>query len=78
MQVPEVQLHEPSLCLSAAVEDQAACELAYKTLSGSGVPINLVTYYDDIAEVYSWVVKLPVAAISLDFIGQVLLPPLSI
>lgn len=73
VQVPEVQLHEPSLCLTAAVEDQRPCEHAYKTLSGSGVPINLVTYYDDIAEVYQWVVKLPVSAISLDFIGQVLL-----
>lgn len=70
VQVPEVQLIEPALCLSAAVEDRAAYELAYKTLSGAGVPINLVTYYDDIAETYAWVTKLPVAAISLDFIGQ--------
>ena len=34
-----------------------------------GVPINLVTYYDDIGEAYSWAVQLPVAAVSLDFLG---------
>ena len=33
------------------------------------MPINLVTYYDDIGEAYSWAVQLPVAAISLDFLG---------
>ena len=71
MQVPEVQLIEPALCMSSAVKDKAIYELVYKTLSAAGVPINLVTYYDDIAETYTWVVALPVAAISLDFVGQV-------
>lgn len=28
-----------------------------------------VTYYDDIGEAYEWAVKLPVAAVSLDFLG---------
>lgn len=28
-----------------------------------------MTYYDDIGEAYEWAVKLPVAAISLDFLG---------
>ncbi len=28
-----------------------------------------VTYYDDIGEAYSWAVELPVAALSLDFLG---------
>ena len=27
------------------------------------------TYYDDIGDAYEWAVKLPVAAISLDFLG---------
>eukprot|EP00892_Ulva_mutabilis_P010097 jgi/Ulvmu1/745/UM010_0118.1 len=69
--VPEIQLHEPALCMSQAVEDKVVYEGAYKAIAGCGLPINLVTYYDDIAETYSWVVTLPVAAISLDFVGQV-------
>jgi hypothetical protein len=28
-----------------------------------------VTYYDDIGEAYTWAVELPVAAVSLDFLG---------
>ena len=28
-----------------------------------------VTYYDDIGDAYEWAVKLPVQAISLDFLG---------
>ena len=28
-----------------------------------------VTYYDDIGAAYEWAVKLPVAAVSLDFLG---------
>ena len=28
-----------------------------------------VTYYDDIGQAYEWAVKLPVAAVSLDFLG---------
>ena len=38
-------------------------------LSKVGLPINLVTYYDDIGETYPWVVKLPVQAVTLDFCG---------
>ena len=40
-----------------------------KPIPAVGIPINLVTYYDDIGEAYSWAVQLPVAAISLDFLG---------
>eukprot|EP00871_Galdieria_phlegrea_P004813 jgi/Galph1/5332/GphlegSOOS_G3932.1 len=32
------------------------------------LPINLVTYYDDLGKTYEWVVKLPVQTISLDFV----------
>ncbi|GMH38377.1 hypothetical protein BSKO_06261 [Bryopsis sp. KO-2023] len=67
--VPEVQMHEPALVLSDANTMKAACETVYKKLSESGVPINLVTYYDDVGEAYPWLVTLPVAAISLDFCG---------
>lgn len=28
-----------------------------------------MTYYDDIGEAYTWAVELPVAALSLDFLG---------
>ncbi len=31
-----------------------------------GVKINLFTYFDDLGETYSWVMKLPVTSISLD------------
>ena len=39
-----------------------------KGFKGSG-PCPQVTYYDDIGEAYEWAVKLPVQAISLDFLG---------
>lgn len=34
-----------------------------------GVPINLVSYYDDIGATYEWAVQLPVQAVTLDFLG---------
>lgn len=34
-----------------------------------GVPLNLVTYYDDMGAAYPWAVQLPVQAITLDFLG---------
>ncbi len=35
----------------------------------AGVPINLVSYYDDIGATYEWAVQLPVQAVTLDFLG---------
>ncbi|KAK9829533.1 hypothetical protein WJX72_006351 [[Myrmecia] bisecta] len=68
--VPEVQLQEPILTTSNAAALRPEFEATFEALSKEGVPINLVTFYDDIAaDVYDWVVKLPVAAISLDFLG---------
>lgn len=67
--VPEVQMHEPALVLSDGDQLKAIGENVYGALSASGVPINLVTYYDDIGASYPWVVALPVAAVSLDFCG---------
>ena len=48
---------------------QASVTESVTELTKVGLPINLVTYYDDIGETYSWVVKLPVQAVTLDFAG---------
>ena len=67
--VPEVQVHEPILTHEAAGALRADFEATYEALAAVGVPINLVTYYDDIGDAYTWAVQLPVAAVSLDFLG---------
>ena len=67
--VPEVQMHEPILTHQAAGALRADFEASYEKLAAVGIPLNLVTYYDDIGDAYSWAVQLPVAAISLDFLG---------
>lgn len=33
------------------------------------MPLHLVTYYDDLGAAYPWAVQLPVAAVTLDFLG---------
>ncbi|KAK4527654.1 hypothetical protein GAYE_SCF42G5579 [Galdieria yellowstonensis] len=68
LQVPEVQMHEPGFVLGDAETLQKAAEAAYQELAKVQVPLNLVTYYDDLGNTYSWVVKLPVQTISLDFV----------
>jgi 5-methyltetrahydropteroyltriglutamate--homocysteine methyltransferase len=70
IQVPEVQVLEPALVMHDASKDRASYEGAYKAFSGC-VPINLVTFYDDLGECYEWAVALPVQAISIDFVGTV-------
>ncbi len=65
--VTEVQLHEPALVLGDAVELRPHVEKAYAELAAVGLPLNLVTYFDDLGESYPWIVALPVDAISLDF-----------
>lgn len=67
--VPEVQMHEPALVLSDGDQLKGIGENVYGALSANGVPINLVVYYDDVGASYPWVVSLPVATISLDFLG---------
>ncbi|CAD7697891.1 unnamed protein product [Ostreobium quekettii] len=68
--VPEVQMHEPALVFGNANDFKDSCEAAYKELASAGMSINLVTYYDDMKEdVFAWVTKLPVCAISMDFCG---------
>eukprot|EP00884_Botryococcus_braunii_P016286 jgi/Botrbrau1/3340/Bobra.0048s0035.1 len=58
--IPEVQIHEPILTAADSASFKADFEAVYAALAVVGVPINLVTYYDDIGESYSWVVGLPV------------------
>jgi len=65
--VTEVQFHEPALVLGDAAELRPHVETAYAVLAGAGLPINLVTYFDDLGENYPWIVALPVAMLSLDF-----------
>ncbi|KAL4539572.1 hypothetical protein Ndes2437B_g02062 [Nannochloris sp. 'desiccata'] len=68
--VPEVQIHEPVFTGASAVDLRADAEATYAALAAAGVPISMVIPYDDVfEEVYTWLVELPVAAISLDFCG---------
>lgn len=58
--VPEVQIHEPILTIHKADQLQSDLEATFSEFAKIGLPIDLVTYYDDIGSTYSWVVKLPV------------------
>ena len=61
---------EPALGLFDAMTVKGLYESTYATLSKT-VPLNLVTFYDDVGESFEWVSKLPVAAVSMDFCGVV-------
>ncbi|PMB53805.1 5-methyltetrahydropteroyltriglutamate--homocysteine S-methyltransferase [Fischerella thermalis CCMEE 5201] len=65
--VEEVQMHEPALVLSDANSWKEHFQKVYQSLSSVGIPLHLVTYFDDLGETYPWVMELPVSAISLDF-----------
>ena len=66
-----LQMHEPILTLSGSEGLAAGCAGAYDALAAVGLPINLVVPYDDVPEgTYRWLVHLPVAAVSLDFLGS--------
>ncbi|MEN9208263.1 MAG: 5-methyltetrahydropteroyltriglutamate--homocysteine S-methyltransferase [Gloeomargarita sp. GMQP_bins_120] len=65
--VVEVQIHEPALVLGDADRYQSFYQTTYQTLAQVGLPIHLVTYFDDLGSAYPWVVQLPVAGLSLDF-----------
>ncbi|MBR8836873.1 MAG: 5-methyltetrahydropteroyltriglutamate--homocysteine S-methyltransferase [Stigonema ocellatum SAG 48.90 = DSM 106950] len=65
--VEEVQMHEPALVLGDANSWKEHFQTAYNSFSSVGLPLNLVTYFDDLGETYPWVIELPVSAISLDF-----------
>lgn len=65
--VEEVQIHEPALVLGDANSWKEHFQTVYNSFSSVGLPLNLVTYFDDLGETYPWVIELPVSAISLDF-----------
>jgi 5-methyltetrahydropteroyltriglutamate--homocysteine methyltransferase len=65
--ITEVQVHEPILVTSSATALREAIATTYTQLAQVGVPIQLVTYFDDLGVTYPWVMELPVAGISLDF-----------
>jgi 5-methyltetrahydropteroyltriglutamate--homocysteine methyltransferase len=65
--ITEVQLHEPILVTSSAADLREAIATTYSQLAEMGVPIHLVTYFDDLGVTYPWVMEMPVAGISLDF-----------
>jgi 5-methyltetrahydropteroyltriglutamate--homocysteine methyltransferase len=65
--VPEVQLHEPALVLAdgSRLADHVAA--ACNALSEVGLPLNLVTYFDDLGDGLQDVLSLPVQTLTLDF-----------
>ncbi|MGB3266429.1 MAG: 5-methyltetrahydropteroyltriglutamate--homocysteine S-methyltransferase [Microcoleus sp.] len=65
--VSEVQIHEPALVLGDAGQFKEAFDSTYSSLAEIKLPIDLVTYFDDLGDTYPWVMQLPVAQISLDF-----------
>lgn len=67
--VPEVQMHEPCLVLEEAAQYKSMFATAYTALAKVGVPLNIVTYFDDVdPEVLKWTLALPgLSVLSLDF-----------
>ena len=65
--VAEVQLHEPALVQGEAQEWKASCERAFDVLAQAGLPINLVTSFDDLGGAFDWIGRLPLSTLSLDF-----------
>lgn len=66
-QIAEVQLHEPRLVVGGARELEPLYRRAYAALAAVGLPLNLVTYFDDLGEAYPWALELPVSTVTLDF-----------
>ncbi|HBQ97085.1 MULTISPECIES: 5-methyltetrahydropteroyltriglutamate--homocysteine S-methyltransferase [unclassified Roseofilum] len=65
--VSEVQIQEPALVLATPDPYPALYQSLYSRFAQVGLPVNLVTTFDDLGEAYDWVTQLPVSAISLDF-----------
>ena len=66
-QVPEVQLHEPQLVVGGSQELKPLYQRAYSALAETRLPLNLVTYFDDLGAAYPWAIQLPVSTLTLDF-----------
>lgn len=58
--VPEVQIHEPILTTHRADALKGNFESSFAELNKVGLPIDLVTYYDDVGAAFPWVITLPV------------------
>lgn len=67
LRIEEVQIHEPALVLPQAIEDRPLYQEAYARLERAGLPIQLVTYFDDLGEAFPWASRLPVSGLALDF-----------
>ena len=67
--VPEVQFHEPILTTHRADALKGNFQSTYEQLSKAGLPIDLVTYYDDVGAAYPWVVQLPVQVLFLPLVN---------
>jgi 5-methyltetrahydropteroyltriglutamate--homocysteine methyltransferase len=65
--VPEVQLHEPQLVVGGSQALKPLYQRAYSALAETRLPLNLVTYFDDLGAAYPWAVQLPVSTLTLDF-----------
>ncbi len=63
--ISEVQFHEPILVTSQGEGMREAINATYSHLAG--LPIHVMTYFDDLGNTYPWVMELPVAGIGLDF-----------
>lgn len=64
---PQIQLDEPAFVCDVSERDIALIEKGYARLAQSGCSITVMTYYGDV----DWVarlLKLPVAAVGLDFV----------
>lgn len=72
--VPEVQVHEPILTTHRAESLKSDFGATYGQLAKAGLPIDLVTYYDDVGEAYPWVVQLPVQVCLLRLYLHIQLP----
>src|SRR4030065_528487 len=60
-----VRARGPALVLGRAREWEQSYQFALEAMSTSGLPLNLVTYFDDLGAAYSWAVQHPVAILSL-------------
>lgn len=65
--ITTVQLHDPILVTSSAASLKESVIKTYTHLAEAELPIQLVTYFDDLGDNYGWITRLPVAGLSLDF-----------
>lgn len=64
--VVEVQLHEPALVLADGHKLAGHVETAYRAFADIGLPINLVTTFDDLGEGFDAALAFPVQILTLD------------